>query len=135
MYNIKNNLAETVQKVEDGAFNPLEAYAHLKDMEKFVKDCILQIEPLAHEEAGNYNEKTFSEFGFEITKRNGSITYDYNNDAEYKEKYKALADYKKLLTSASKLGKAIVDEDTGEIFQPCPVKSGAKDSLIIKKIQ
>jgi hypothetical protein len=134
MKNLENNLADLLDKVEDGAANPLEVYANLKTFEKFVKDCISQVEPLAMDEAGNYNEKTFSEFGYEITKRNGSVTYDYNANAEYKEKYAALSEYKKILTQASKLGKAIVDEDSGEIFQPCPVKSGAKDSLVIKKI-
>jgi hypothetical protein len=135
MENLENNLADLLDKVEDGAVNPLEVYANLKTFEKFVKDCISQVEPLAMDEAGNYNEKTFSEFGYEITKRNGSVTYDYNANAEYKEKYAALSEYKKILTQASKLGKAIVDEDSGEIFQPCPVKSGAKDSLVIKKIK
>jgi hypothetical protein len=134
MKNLENNLADLLDKVEDGAANPLEVYANLKTFEKFVKDCISQVEPLAMDEAGNYNEKTFSEFGYEITKRNGSVTYDYNANAEYKEKYAALSEYKKILTQASKLGKAIVDEDSGEIFQPCPVKCGAKDSLVIKKI-
>ena len=44
MENIKGQLAKTVQAVEDGEFSALESMGNLKDLEKFVKNCIKQIE-------------------------------------------------------------------------------------------
>ena len=134
MKNLENNIANLVQDIEDGRFNPLEGYANLKVFEKFVKDAINQIEPLALEEAGNYNEKTFSEFGFQITKRNGYVSYDFSSNEDVLRLEAELKARKDILKNASKMGKSIIDEDTGEIYEPCPIKGGTKDTLSIKRI-
>lgn len=135
MKNLENNLAELVQEVENGSFNPLEAYARLKTFEKFVKDCYTQIEHLAMEEADNYSEKTIKDFGFEITKRAGSITYDYSVNEDVRRLEVELKTIKDILKNASKMGKSILDEESGEVFEPCPAKGGVKDSLSIKRIK
>lgn len=134
MKNLENNIADLVQDIEDGNFNPLEGYANLKVFEKFVKDAINQIEPLALEEAGNYNEKTISEFGFQITKRNGYVTYDFSENEDVRRLESELKGIKDILKNASRMGKSIVDDNTGEIYEPCSIKGGSKDSLSIKKI-
>ena len=134
MDNIKERIADTVQSAEDGNISGLEVYANLKDLQRFLTDAINQVEELAWQEANNYNEKTFSEFGFRITKRNGSVTYDFKANADFKQKSDELAELRKKLSSASKNGLAYVDMETGETFEPCPVKSGSKDSLVIEKI-
>lgn len=134
MENIKDQLANGIQEVEDGNLNPVEYYANLDVLEKFVKKCKEQIQEDALTEAENYGAKTFKDFGFEITIRNGATTYDYSDNQELndlKGKVKAITDNLKL---ASKKGVAIVDLESGETFEPCPIKSGSKTSLTIKKI-
>lgn len=132
MKTITDQLAETIQKVEDGNFNPLEAYANLDMLEKFTQKCKEQIFESALEEHGKYGENTINAFDFEITLRNGSITYDYSGHKELnelKDKAKIIIDNLKI---ASKKNMIIVDPETGESFEPCPIKSGSKQSLIIK---
>ena len=90
MDRIKEIIADTVQKAEDGNISVLEVYANLKDLQKFLGDAVNQVEELAWNEANNYAEKTFNEFGFKITKRNGSISYDYRANQEFKEKEDSL---------------------------------------------
>ena len=48
---------------------------------------------------------------------------------ELKAKVKTITDN---LKTASKKGMAFVDLESGETFEPCPIKSGSKESLIIK---
>ena len=134
MDQIKEQLSNTVQSVEDGNFNSLEAYANLDMLEKFIKECKNQIFDSALEEHGKHGEKTFSAFGYQFTSKNGSVKYDYDGHEELAKKEAEVKRIKDLLKNASKLGKAIVDEETGETFSPLPIKSGTKDSLSIKKI-
>ena len=101
-------------------------------LEKFVKKCKEQIFDSALEEHGKYGENTIKAYDFEITLRNGSITYDYSGHQELnelKEKVKQITDNLKI---ASKKNMIFVDAETGETFEPCPIKSGSKQSLIIK---
>jgi hypothetical protein len=86
-------------------------------------------------EAEKHSEKTFAMNGYQFEKRNGYLMYDYSANADYTELENKLKAFKETLTKVSKLGKTVVDEDTGEVIQPLPVKGGTKDSLIIKKIQ
>jgi hypothetical protein len=132
---INNILSEMVQSVVSGQVNALEPYAILKTLEKYVKKCIDEVEPYAMREAEKHSEKTFAMNGYQFEKRNGYLMYDYSANADYAEMENKLKAFKETLTKVSKLGKTVVDEDTGEVIQPLPVKGGTKDSLIIKKIQ
>lgn len=132
MEKIEEQLANTVQSVEDGNFNPLEAYVNFKSLDKVLKACISQIEEEAINEAETYGAKTFEDFGKDITIRNGSTTYDYSKHAEVKRLELELKYIKDILKNASRLDKIIIDENTGEAYSPCPIKSGSKQSLIIK---
>ena len=67
MKTITEQLATTIESVEDGNFNPLEAYANLDMLEKFVKKCKEQIFDSALEEYGKYGENTIK--GRVLTKR------------------------------------------------------------------
>ena len=132
MKQIKEQLSDTIQSVEDGNFNPLEAYANMDSLEKFVKECKNQIFDSAMEEHGKYGEKTITDFGFEITLRNGSITYDYSYHAELNELKSKVSKITDNLKIASKKDMIFVDPETGETFEPCPIKSGSKNSLVVK---
>ena len=132
MKNLKEQISATIQDVQDGNFNPLEAYANLKSLEKYLKTSYLQIEESAIEEAEKYGEKTFEDFGFSVTVRNGNTTYDYSSNVDIKRLEGELKYIKDLLKNASRMDKVIVDENTGETYSPCPIKSGSKQSLIIK---
>jgi len=132
---INKILSEMVQSVIDEQENPLEPFAQLKTLEKYLKKCIEEVEPYAMREAEKHGEKSFAMHGYQFEKRNGYLMYDYTANADYTELENKLKAFKETLTKVSKLGRTVVDEDTGEVIQPLPVKGGTKDSLIIKKIQ
>ena len=125
-------LRDIQEGVNEGAINALEFYAELKEFSGAIIKTIKAIEPEAQTEAALHGGKTFTAFGYEITKRAGYATYNYEANAEFKERSEDLKKFQNMLKEASRLQKSIIDEDTGEIFQPCPIKSGAKDSLVIK---
>jgi hypothetical protein len=131
MNNLKQQISESVQHVLDEKIDALEVYAHLKSLETYLKKALETVKPYAMSEADKY-EKSFEKYGFKFEKRNGHVTYDYTANDDYKEMFERLKSVETILANASKMGKAIVDEETGEIYQPCPVKSGVSDSLIVK---
>jgi len=115
MENIKTQLENSVQEVEDGNISAMEVYGKLKVLEKFVKECYQQIEDSASNEFDIECEgkKTIDNFkGFKIEKRNGGWNYDFSKVPKYaglKEELKGLDEkYKQLFLHAQS-----VDPETG----------------------
>lgn len=134
MENIKEQLAKTIQAVEDGNFSALEAMANLKDLEKFVKDCTKQIEPIADDEYDREREgnKSIENFkGYHIQRRSGGWTWDFKKVAQWsklesdkkllEERYKALFEHSNC-----------IDTDTGEVLEI--TRKPRKDSFVFKQL-
>lgn len=133
--NYKIEIAEALDKIEGGEADALQHFTAWKEQADFIQEALKQIKDLALQEFERYGEKSITLNGFEITKRNGFSTYDLSANPDYKNA-KAEADrIGKILKQASKMGKAIVDEESGECWQPCPIKSGSSDSLVIKPVK
>jgi hypothetical protein len=133
MENIKEQLANTIQAVEDGDFSALLAMGELKNLEKFVKDCIKQIEPIADDEFDMNLEggKSIENFkGWNIQRRSGGWTWDFKKVTQWaklesdkkllEERYKALFEHSNC-----------IDTDTGEVLDI--QRKPRKDSFVFKR--
>lgn len=134
MKRIEEQLAHAVQEVEEGNTSALELYAKLKDLEKFVKKCYVQVENSAIDEFDNEagGAKSINNFkGYKIESRSGGWSWDFSGievfgkkTAELKglgEKYKTLF-----------LHSDCIDVETGEVLDI--QRKPRKDSYIFKKI-
>lgn len=74
------NLYEQIaEQVEQGEYNPLEAYAQLKREEAILKSCIARVIEAAVEEAEKYPEKKFEAYGYAFERREGRKMYDFKH--------------------------------------------------------
>lgn len=124
MTSIKETLSELVQQVVDGNCDPLEAYIHVKDLEKHLSECIKQVEPIAYQEADKWKEKTFTYKGAEIQKKNAAGRYDYSTVSLWKQADERKKKIEELSKTAYKGGATIVDEESGEVVEPCSYTEG-----------
>jgi len=131
-------LSAAVQSAVDGEASALEVFALLKTEEKKMQDFFdkakEQIEEAALNEANTFTEKSFEFKNYKIEKRQGRAIYNYKNVGIWnrlKEKMSTIEKLSKLASESRNFGKTIVDDDTGEVIEPCEVKY-SKDVLIIK---
>lgn len=129
----KENIAEAIDKVEQGYKDAYPVYVELKDLVKFITSCLSQIEEQVIEEVGD-QKLTYS--GYEIERRKGSPRYSFNHIHSIKQLQSQIKDLENLHKLAydrqSKGLEPIVDADTGEIVEAAVVKY-TKDSIVIKQ--
>ena len=123
---IKEQLSNSVQEVLNGNFSALELYAELTI-------CINEIKEGAELEAEQYKGQEFK--GYEINVRNGYVTYNYEVNDDYRRTKKQLDNLAEKLKQASKMGMTFLDEESGEMFEPCPIKSSIGNSITFKKVK
>ncbi len=132
--------AMVITSILDGDVNPLETDIKLRFLEELIKRVRtnVNIKEAILEEAEKYPEKTFIEYGAEITKSNLGVKYDFSQCQD--SKHVALLDQIAELTDAKKKREAFLkgidgetaDPDTGEVIYP-PIKtstSGVKVKLL-----
>lgn len=130
----EQELAEILDKVEDGRENALLAYARIKALKELYQQAEKQILDYALSEAELHPGNTFELNGFEFTKRNGSKRFSFSHIPEVEEvenNLKVLKEkYKQAFISKQK-GLMIASEDGEELI--LPKISYTKDVLIVKK--
>ena len=129
-----------ISGILEGDKSALEIDVKLRYLELLIKTVRSneQVKGLILEEAEKYPEKTYTEYGVEISKAELGTSYDYSNcsDSTYVELQNDIAD----LTAAKKRRETFlksldgegVNPDTGEVIYP-PVKkstSGVKIKLL-----
>ena len=129
----QQELADLIQKVDDGKISPLIAYAQVKIMENIYTDAKKQITDQALDEAEKYPGKVFSEGEFIFEKRNGSARYSYKNIPQWQEINKMLKECEATHKAAflAKQKNILVADENGEEFTD-PVLTYTKDMLILK---
>lgn len=126
MTKIIETLSILTQSIADGNADALEAYIHLKQVEKKLSDALKEVEPMAYEMASRWQEKTFKYKGAEIQKKNAAGKYDYSNIKQYvsaKEKVKQIEELAKQAAAMAKTGNTVVDEN-GEVVEPAIYTEG-----------
>ena len=129
----EETLAEWVQKVEEGNMSALTAYMACRVIEKDVKECMKQIEPLALGELSDHNGK-LEQGDIVIEARSSAGRWKFTDDA-HAELKQQLKDAEELRKQAHKLhlkGSEVIDPETGEIVPPADYTPG-KESIFISK--
>ena len=131
-----SEIQRLLNEVKTGYANPLDVMGHLRTLAAEVKSAIDEVEPLAFIEADKYPEKTFKEFGYEITKKDGSKRFNFKHIEEWQQADQAKKDveakYKQAYESVQK-GLLAVTDDGEELDLPKLVPT--KPSLSFKKVQ
>ena len=130
---LKDKLANDIQQIENGEKYAYTLYVKLKDLSKFIGDCLSQIEEQVIDEVGN---EKLQYAGYEIETRKGSKRYSFNHI----EDIKRLKDKMKHLENLHKIAydrqiknlEPLVNAETGELVEPAVVKY-SKDSVVVKK--
>ncbi|WP_228853270.1 hypothetical protein [Aegicerativicinus sediminis] len=127
-------VAALIDRVERGERRALTAYAEIKRHKELYTDAEKEVFDYALEEAGQYSDNTFSEDGFEFTKRSGATRYSFKHIPEWQEanaKVKEIEErYKQVYKTVSK-GVLVASADGEEMV--LPEVSHNKDSISVKE--
>ena len=135
-YKLKGSEEEAAEQFIKGKDKYKKA-ASLKALENFVKVAKAKLMEDVLKELDNENNREFE--GFKIYKTTTPTRYSYDHNADWsryqsqidrinKEK-KAIEDNMKL---AFNKGITILDEATGEVFEPAQFKSGGNETFAVK---
>lgn len=125
-------MAAMISLIDEGELNPLEAHAKAKAIMAALKGVIDATESQARDEANKYGAKTFEAFGASVTLKDGAITPDYEQDAEWVRLKGQVKEREELLKLAFKSKDVeITDINTGEVVPKVQPKY-AKSSISIQ---
>ena len=130
---VRESISQAVQQVIDGNADPLEVWAQIKGLEKFIDDAKSQIEKAALIEAEKYGEKTFEYKGMTFNKIEGRAMYKYDHLPMWnalKEEMKHIEEKSKSAARNQQIGVNSVDDD-GVVIDPCII-TYTKPSLSVK---
>ena len=126
--------------VEDFVSEDKEAFKkviQLKAIEKFVKEAKAKLSEKVLNELDQENNRTYQ--GFQVYKSTSptKYVYDHNEDwTKYESKLKAIKKEQKAIEDKMKLAfknnLTILDEETGEVFEPAQYKSGGQETFTIR---
>jgi ribosomal protein L22 len=117
--------------VNEGNINALEAWTKLRLLASQLDEVIDTLQPLAVQQADNYNGKQFEAFGVKFEKREGTRRWSYPEFTplmQAKERAKAI---ESLMQNVYATGKELVDMETGELI-PAATCTFSKPTLAIK---
>lgn len=121
-----------LKKVEDGDFNPLEAYILIKKSIEEHTQALSVLQKEAYDEADKYTEKTIKEYeGFIIEKSNTGARYNWSQDDIYKELETKLKKRQELLKTALKTDEKIFESDGSELIR-VEIKTPSKSIIKVK---
>lgn len=124
-----------VASVKNGELNPLDAYIILKELEKVLRDSIVEINEYAVEEAKKYG-KSFDYKNASITVKPDAGRWDFSHIEKWKstkEKLKELEDAAKSAYNAKGKDLLIASVD-GELIEPAKYTPG-KDNISVKIVK
>lgn len=129
---IQDYLPAVLSAIEEGFECPLEVFAMLKTMQSVLESVTSKVQLLALTQAQHYTPDELRE-GFGLEHGNSPEKWDYTQDSEYQIHDAALKARKKLLKKAVDKGKEWLDEETGELISPVPLKTASTPYL--KKVK
>ena len=115
------NHYEVTQAVLDGDRKALDAFIELKVLLSELQDCISKIEPLAIEDRLKYGKENPVKMGFLVEYSDGTPRYSYKHSSAWAEASAQLKSIEEQMKQSVKLGKTILDENTGETLEPAEI--------------
>ena len=125
---MKDYLPAVLSAIEEGFECPLEVFTMLKTMQSVLESVTPKVQLLALTQARQYTSEELRE-GFGLERGNSPEKWDYTQDSEYQIYNAALKARKNLLKKAVDEGKEWLNEDTGELVSPVPLKTASTPYL------
>ncbi|EAY29442.1 hypothetical protein [Microscilla marina] len=125
---MKDYLPAVLSAIEEGFECPLEVFTMLKAMQSILESVTPKVQLLALTQAQQYTSEELQE-GFGLERGNSPEKWDYAQDSEYQIHDAALKARKTLLKKAVDEGKEWLDEKTGELISPVPLKTASTPYL------
>ena len=127
------------QMLEDGMLDAINEFKKLKADKKALDEREKILLPYVLEEI-NSNGGTVQKEGFMFTSYHSATRLDYSGNEDWRslnDKIEALKKQMKPIEDKMKTaynnGCSMVDNDTGEVFEPAKYKSGGKETIRITK--
>jgi len=128
---------EVIKEFVEGTESPIQKAVNLKALEKFVKAVKPLISESVQKELDEENNIQFGGMKVYKTTSATKLSYDHNEDwanlqkakEEIERKQKAIEDNMKL---AYQKGISIINEETGEVYEPARYKSGGQETFAVK---
>jgi len=127
---MKDQINKAVAEVLEGVADPLEVYAFLYDLEKYISEAKKSVQEYAIHEAEKFGQKTFEHKGLKFTRNEGRKIYDFKRINKWVDLRSQLDEVERLAKQAATSTATLVDEH-GEIIEPAIVKFSSA-SLIVK---
>lgn len=128
------SIKNEVQKVIDGDSNPLDALIIIKGLETAIKSARESILDDCLTEFDKHGEKAVKYHGCQFSAtQSGRYDFSHNKDwSDLSSKMKSIES--KMKIAYSNPGTALIDEDTGEVYEPASYKS-SKRSISVKMLK
>ena len=118
---IRSEAQRIIDEVMNGNIDPVRTQLFIRTYEDVIKEVKKGIKNEVILSAEKYvNDESFPA---KVSISETGDRYNYEADQEYSDIKKALKAREEKLKAACKNGAPITDKETGELIEPCPVKS------------
>jgi hypothetical protein len=119
--NLLENALTLAEQAKEHLVDPLDAYIELKLALSELTDAVESLAPLAIDQRLKYGKENLIRKGFLIEYSEGTPRYAYKHSEAWGKLSAELKSVEELMKQSAKLNKAIVDESTGEVFEPAKI--------------
>jgi hypothetical protein len=112
---------ELANSVESGESEALTGYIKLKLALSELGDLVDKIAPLAIQKRLTYGRENPIFHGFSVEYSEGTPRYSYKHSESWAKAQEQVKAIEEAMKQSAKLGQTIVDETTGEVFEPATI--------------
>lgn len=126
---------DIAEQVKNGEMKPSNAYVGLRKLKDQIDSVIKSIEDDVMDELMHYNRHEDLVVGnVKIVQVAGRAMYDFKDSHTWNDINEQKKRIERMIKTATKDGVQIIDDETGEMYEPVPVKN-AKSYLKIERIK
>lgn len=118
------NYLELLEQYQEGNIKASKAYVQLRAIKSELDDVIKDIETGLVDEITRMGNEDLIVDGFKISHMKGRTSLDYKASDVWNEYQASLKAVEEKLKQATKLKVDIVDPESGEVYEPVPVRQG-----------
>ena len=118
------NYLELLEQYQEGNIKASKAYVQLRAIKSELDDVIKDIETGLVDEITMMGNEDLVVDGFKISHMKGRTSLDYKVSDVWNEYKESLKLVEEKLKQATKLKVDIVDPESGEVYEPLPVRHG-----------
>lgn len=118
------NYLELLEQYQEGNIKASKAYVQLRAIKSELDDVIKDVETGLVDEITRMGKEDLIVDGFKISHMQGRTSLDYKASDVWNEYKASLKEVEEKLKQATKLKVDIVDPESGEVYEPVPMRQG-----------